>query len=60
MIYSREEVVHHLTRMIANNDPADLPTDIDGQLVIYTRLFRWNDGSFHDHADPSIDIAIER
>ena len=39
----------------------DLTTlDNDGQIVIYTGVFRWGDGSLHDEADPSIEDMSER
>ena len=32
-----------------------LEHDNQGQLVIYTGVFRWHDGSFHDEVDPSLE-----
>lgn len=28
-------------------------TDNDGQILIYTNLFRWNDGTIRNQPDPS-------
>jgi len=32
-----------------------LEHDNHGQLVIYTGIFRWHDGTFHDSVDPELE-----
>jgi hypothetical protein len=33
-------------------DHADIQTDNEGQLLIYTGLYEWCDGSIHNEPDP--------
>ena len=35
----------------------ELSDDGQGQIVLYTGIFRWNDGTFRDQVDPSWDDA---
>ena len=32
-----------------------LEHDNQGQIVIYTGVFQWRDGSFHDQEDPNLE-----
>jgi hypothetical protein len=31
--------------------PCEMDTDNEGQLIIYTGIYRWKDGSYHDEAE---------
>jgi secreted PhoX family phosphatase len=31
--------------------PDNLETDNEGQLIIYTGIYRWKDGSYHDETE---------
>lgn len=33
----------------------DIETDNKGQVIIYTGLFKWNDGKFRDRPDPDFE-----
>lgn len=32
--------------------PDAMKTDNEGQLIIYTGIWRWKDGSYHDEKEP--------
>ena len=38
-----------------NDGIADVQTDNSGQLIVYTNLFEWSDGSIRSEPDPSWD-----
>jgi hypothetical protein len=41
-----------LADVVLRSMPMDsIETDNDGQLVIYTGIYRWKDGSYHDKAE---------
>ena len=51
---TRHAVDQLLIHMIDETELNDLQTDNDGQLVYYTGIYRYRDGSLHDEVDPSI------
>jgi hypothetical protein len=48
-----EEAVQELTNPPGSSFIQE--TDNIGQIVIYTNLFRWNDGTIRDQPDPTWD-----
>ena len=48
------EFEDYLAELATDSHPAELPTDNDGQLIVYTGIYRWADGSLHDEAEPCI------
>lgn len=38
-----DDIIHE----VRATHPDDLDTDNDGQLIIYTGIYRWKDGSYH-------------
>ena len=49
---SLEDVMSDLTDGVSDCHPDDLPVDNDGQLVIYTGIYRWSDGKYYDEVEP--------
>lgn len=43
---TKSEILDQLRVLVSNIDPEDLDTDNDGQLIIYTDIYKHPDGSF--------------
>lgn len=51
-VYTNEEV-EKITNLQVEG--AELCYDNNGQLIIYTGMFRWNDDTVRDHPDPNYE-----
>jgi hypothetical protein len=45
------EVQDGIIEEVSGAHPAEMETDNEGQLIIYTGIYRWKDGSYHDEAE---------
>ena len=50
-IYTVAEVQDAIIEGVSGVAPIELPTDNDGQLLIYTGIYVWKDGTYHDEAE---------
>lgn len=48
--YTEEEAVAEIIAGVDGVEP--MSTDNDGQLIIYTGIYQWQDGTLHDQAEP--------
>jgi hypothetical protein len=44
-----------INEQLSHCELADCDRDNQGQVVFYSGIFEWKDGSFHDEPDPTID-----
>jgi len=50
---TKEEVIDAIVETVSNSSPKDFDVDNDGQLIVYTGIFLWRDGTFHDEIEES-------
>lgn len=58
-IMTHEEACEDINEGSSNCDPDSLETDDDGQLVIYTGIYRWSDGTYHDEQEDRLARALD-
>ena len=47
------EEARDIIDQLSHDSLCEYNTDNEGQLIIYTNVYRWNDGTFRDEPDPS-------
>ena len=50
--FTNAEVQDVLIEEASGLHPAEMETDNEGQLIIYTGIYRWSDGTCHDESEP--------
>ena len=50
-IFTEQEAIEDIVEGASDSHPYDLDTDLDGQLIIYTGIYRWKDGTYRDEAE---------
>ncbi len=43
-----------IIEMASGVAPCEMEADNDGQLVIYTGIYRWEDGTYHDESEAEV------
>lgn len=51
-VLTETEVVRQMVELVTQEHPDLMDTDNQGQLVIYTGIFQWQDGTYHDEVEP--------
>jgi hypothetical protein len=51
---SKDAIAHEVDKAIMCDSYDEYETDNEGQLVIYTGVYRWEDGTYHRVPDPSL------
>jgi hypothetical protein len=52
--FSVSEIQDHLSDMVGGVHPSEMATDNDGQLLVYTGIYRWRDGTYHDQSEDEV------
>lgn len=51
-VYDKQSAKNHVIGMIRQSHIEDEETDSDGQILIYTGIYKWEDGSLHAEEEP--------
>lgn len=55
----KESEMRHKTNIVSlAAQTMDVQHDNEGQIVIYTGIYDWEDGSFHDEPEPITDDEV--
>lgn len=42
--------------LLSDVTPMDCELDNEGQLIFYSGVYKWSDGTLHDEPDPSLEL----
>lgn len=48
-----QEVIDNIADSVKDSHPDDFETDNSGQIIIYSNIWKWSDGTFRDCPDPN-------
>ncbi len=52
--FTEQEAIDNIIEDVRANGTVGQETDNHGQIIIYTGIFQWNDGSLRDEPDPDL------
>lgn len=53
------EVINLIIEATSDVHASDLDTDEQGQLIVYTGIYRWKDGSYHEEQEEVVQYCDE-
>jgi hypothetical protein len=57
--YTKQEAKNFIIGQVRAGNVHDLETDNDGQLLVHTGIYLWDDESLHDEPQPKEEIVEE-